>query len=504
MKQIHFLLGLVLLTAANVACNSDNDNPTPQKAGQLPAPAHLRGGAERGTGLTFSWDAVPDTGGYAYIFDGGEERQTKLTSVSFDNLEPEREYAFKVRAISDDTERYLDSEWAETTATTGTAPAPVQPFTLTVEEVTFYSARVKVIPDNPQTSYFCNLIDRASFERYASPEALIEAQIARIETAAAANDLNFEAFCIATSLLNTGEGEFITQEILEADTEYIQYVFGLDYSGKATTGLASVGFRTEKAPTIQPSSMTFTLEVSDISDIGGKLHVTPSTGDEYYYSFFVLKENLDLMGDEYVIQACLNDLNGHIASSDYATIVAEQCYKGEHTISYGEFDPNMEYVGFAFGIGQHGLLAAASTGLFVSEPFMTQDAEGSDAPIRIEVIEFGIENVQIKFIPSSGAVPYRCELVKLSDFDGMSDEEILAADMERLWSDYADYYVLMLLYEDFTMKRINPLAPDTDYIAYAYGLSDSEMEATTTLCKKILRTPPAAKAGTRARTLLRR
>lgn len=463
----------------------------------------LEGGGNE-TSLTFSWDAVPNAGGYAYLFDGGEEQYTDLTSVSFDNLTPEHEYAFKVRAISDDTERWLDSEWAETTAATEAVPVPKAPFTLTVEEVTFYSARVKVTPDDPRTTYFCDIIDKTSFDRYASHEMLIEAKIAEIEAEAAANGMNFETFCIATNLLNKGEGEFSTQGMLEADTEYVQYVFGLDYSGHATSALAFAELRTEKSPTIQPSSMTFELEISDVSDISGKMHVKPSTNNEYYYCFFVLKQNLDLMGEEYIIQTCLSDLNEYVGDSDYATAVAEQCHKGEYTLSFGEFEPNAEYVGFAFGIGQHGLLAAASTRLFVSEPFRTQDAGGGNDPIRIETIEFGIENVQIKFIPTAEAIPFRCELVKLSDFAGMNDEEILAADMEQLWNDYADYYVMMLLYEEFTLKRVNPLEPDTDYIAYAYGLSDSEFKATTPLYKKILRTPSAAKAGARTRTLLRR
>lgn len=148
-------------------------------------------------------------------------------------------------------------------------------------------------------------------------------------------------------------------------------------------------------------------------------------------------------------------------------------------------------MGFAFGVGQHGLRAAATTRLFTTEPFMMKDQEGGEDPIRIEVVEWGIEHAQIKFIPTAEATPYRCELTKLSDFAGLSDEEILARDMEKLWNDYADYYSMMLLYESFTMTRYMPLDPDTDYIVYAYGLSDAEFKATSKLCKKVLRTPAA-------------
>ena len=78
--------------------------------------------------------------------------------------------------------------------------------------------------------------------------------------------------------------------------------------------------------------------------------------------------------------------------------------------------------------------------------------------------------------------------------------------METLWNDYADYYIMMLQYEAFTLTRYMPLDPDTDYIAYAYGLSDGKFEATTKLCKKILRTPAAGTSamGVRTHRLLKR
>lgn len=117
------------------------------------------------------------------------------------------------------------------------------------------------------------------------------------------------------------------------------------------------------------------------------------------------------------------------------------------------------------------------------------------------MVSWGIENAQIKFIPTSEAVPYRCELTKLADFAGLSDEEILAKDMEKLWNDYGDYYSMMLLNESFTMTRYMPLDPDTEYIAFAYGLSDTEFKATTKLCKVVLRTPAAEGSSVGARTL---
>ncbi|WP_346691315.1 fibronectin type III domain-containing protein [Alistipes sp. Marseille-P5061] len=496
MKKFRLFCVLTALLPLLVSCGNDSDSPEP--VSQLPAPASLASTGDD-VSLTFTWEAVSEAKCYAYRFNEGEEVYTNETSVRFEGLTPSTQYAFRVKAVSGDLTRWSDSEWSSTSATTGETPQP--PFAITLGEVTFYSAEVTVTPADPSMTYFCNVLPRAEFDAFPSEKELIDAQIAQITGAAELNAMSFEEFCRSMGLLFTGTQSFVTAEELAGDTEYVEYVFGLDYSGKATSELVSASFRTKPEPTVQPSSMTLGLEVVDLTDVSARLQVTPSTADEYYYCFFVLRENLDALGEEGIINLCLDDLNEHISSSDYATVVAEQCHKGNYTFSYAEFAANTEYVGFAFGVGQHGLRAAATTRLFTTEPFMLKDAAGGDDPIRIEVVSWGIENAQIKFIPTSEAVPYRCELTKLADFAGLSDEEILAKDMEKLWNDYGDFYSMMLLNESFTMTRYMPLDPDTEYIAFAYGLSDTEFKATTKLCKVVLRTPAAEGSSVGARTL---
>lgn len=407
MKKFRLFCVLTALLPLLVSCGNDSDSPEP--VSQLPAPASLASTGDD-VSLTFTWEAVSEAKCYAYRFNEGEEVYTNETSVRFEGLTPSTQYAFRVKAVSGDLTRWSDSEWSSTSATTGETPQP--PFAITLGEVTFYSAEVTVTPADPSMTYFCNVLPRAEFDAFPSEKELIDAQIAQITGAAELNAMSFEEFCRSMGLLFTGTQSFVTAEELVGDTEYVEYVFGLDYSGKATSELVSASFRTKPEPTVQPSSMTLGLEVVDLTDVSARLQVTPSTADEYYYCFFVLRENLDALGEEGIINLCLDDLNEHISSSDYATVVAEQCHKGNYTFSYAEFAANTEYVGFAFGVGQHGLRAAATTRLFTTEPFMLKDAAGGDDPIRIEVVSWGIENAQIKFIPTSEAVPYRCELTK--------------------------------------------------------------------------------------------
>ena len=375
-------------------------------------------------------------------------------------------------------------------------------FRIKVDKVTFYSIEVTVEPADASMTYFCNLIPKTEFDQIGESR-IIEAQIAQIDAVARQNEMTFEAFCLAMQLLSSGRNSFESGSPLEPDTEYVEYVFGLTASGTATTGLTWQTIRTQKEEGPVRSDMTFQLEVTERSDISATMQITPSKDNEWYFCFFVEKGNLDQLGDDAVIAVCIDDLNEYISSSDFETEAAVHCHKGPYTYSYAELEPNHEYVGFAFGVAQHGLAAAASTRLFKTDPFMTRDIEQGDDPIRIEIVNVGITDTQIKFIPTPEAIPFRCEMKQLSEFEGLDDEEILKKDMDQLWKESGDYYVWALCTGDFTLTRINPLEPDTDYIAYAYGLSDSKFEATTRLCKKIVHTPSAAPAGVRTRSLVR-
>lgn len=448
-----------------------------------------------------SWDAVAEAKCYSYTFDGAEEVYINSPSVTFEGLAPESSHTVRVKAVSGDLSKWTDSDWTERTFTTSEKPVPV--FVIQVDDVTFSSVEVTVTPADPTTTYFCNLIPKSDFDSFATPEQLMQRQVALIAQMAETNGQTFEAYCRALQLINTGKNTFQADKLL-SDTDYVEFVFGLSYTGEITTPLVSEVLRTKPEPKVNPSDMTFTFELKEVTDISASLQITPSRDDEWYFCFFVDKSNLNLLGDVGVINICLEDLNEHIASSDFETIVAEQCHKGAFLFNYGELEPNHQYVGFAFGVGKQGLNAAASTALFKTDPFMTLDQQQSDDPIRIEVINFGISGTEIKFLPTPEVGSFRCELTTLDKFAGMSDEEILKKDMENLWNEAGDYYIWSLCSGDFTLSRINALEPDTDYIAYAYGLSDSKFEATTPLCKKILHTPAAEPARKALRRLLRR
>lgn len=479
----------LMVTAMLISCTKVKPKEE-EKAVKLPAPAGLQAVVTENA-VNITWTPVENAKCYSYVLDGAEEVYTNEPSLAFTGLEYDKEYNIKVKAVSSDLKKWEDSEWAATSFRVGKKPEePVDAFAIAFEGVTSYSMIYTVVPADKKQTYFTDMMLKEDFDKFADGNALISAVIAEIKAEAEKNGFDFEAYCRSVSLLNEGDAKFQSKNDLKEQTEYVAVVFGLDYSGNATSELFSKVQKTEKEEEVKPSSMTFQFDVKNLTDVSAAMDITPSANDEYYYSFFVLKENLDNLGEDGLIGMCLESLNEYMISDDYQTVVSEQCMKGKQTITYSEMTPNTEYVGFAFGVGKQGNKIAASTKLFKTEPFMTKDTQQGEDPIRIEVISFTDQEVKIKFIPTQEAVPYRCELIELSAFSENVDETIISEDLTKLWNDYGEWYEMMLQTTEFTMTRVNPLKPDTDYIIFAYGVgsdTNGKPKATTPLCKKIMK-----------------
>lgn len=82
-------------------------------------------------GFTVSWGAVQNAGSYRYQLDGGEILETSALSISFSDLERDREYTVKVCAVPGNDAKYLPGEWASITVKTKN-PTPLAAPVVTV------------------------------------------------------------------------------------------------------------------------------------------------------------------------------------------------------------------------------------------------------------------------------------------------------------------------------------------------------------------------------------
>lgn len=65
--------------------------------------------------ITLAWEPVKKAGMYVYTFNGGAQQQTSETTVTFNDLNFNTEYTFRIKAIPDEksVETAVESEWGE-------------------------------------------------------------------------------------------------------------------------------------------------------------------------------------------------------------------------------------------------------------------------------------------------------------------------------------------------------------------------------------------------------
>lgn len=120
-RTIFIFAALAVLSSVMLSCEKtkpvnpgDDDNPDNPKAAKLETPV-LTVSEITGNSITVTWGAIENAAGYESEINGTKSIP-EGTSATFTDLVP-GEYTIKVRAMSGDTEKYTDSEWAQTKAT---------------------------------------------------------------------------------------------------------------------------------------------------------------------------------------------------------------------------------------------------------------------------------------------------------------------------------------------------------------------------------------------------
>ena len=97
--------------------NKSEDNLTTGRAGTLSAP-NVKASGISAYSLTPSWDDVEGADYYEILFDSMLYSTIRATSLTFNDLQPESDYHFSVRAVGGDQV----SEWTELNASTSADP----------------------------------------------------------------------------------------------------------------------------------------------------------------------------------------------------------------------------------------------------------------------------------------------------------------------------------------------------------------------------------------------
>ena len=232
------------------------------------------------------------------------------------------------------------------------------------------------------------------------------------------------------------------------------------------------------------SSQTFAFTVDPGGYDSATVKVEPSIADETYF-FAVVKSSLLLdKNSNAIIEMLKKDIE------------PESLVKGEQTIEAKWLDPETAYVAVAFGYDAD--RGASTSVLSRSEKFST--AVDPRMSIDVSVMNAGDEAISAKCVPS-GSGSYFVTAVKSADVAGMSDREILDAQLAALNAEIDksgwDAVAAAQFRSGTSNYNASGLSIGTEYSVVAFGVQKSaagKAEETTRLFKANTKTTsPEAK-----------
>lgn len=232
------------------------------------------------------------------------------------------------------------------------------------------------------------------------------------------------------------------------------------------------------------SSQTFAFTVDPVGYDSATVKVEPSIADETYF-FAVVKSSLLLdKNSNAIIEMLKKDIE------------PESLIKGERTIETKWLDPETAYVAVAFGYDAD--RGASTSVLSRSEKFST--AVDPRMSIDVSVMNAGDEAISAKCVPS-GSGSYFVTAVKSADVAGMSDREILDAQLAALNAEIDksgwDAVAAAQFRSGTSNYNASGLSIGTEYSVVAFGVQKSaagKAEETTRLFKANTKTTsPEAK-----------
>lgn len=233
------------------------------------------------------------------------------------------------------------------------------------------------------------------------------------------------------------------------------------------------------------SSQTFAFTVDDpVGYDSATVKVEPSIADETYF-FAVVKSSLLLdKNSNAIIEMLKKDIE------------PESLIKGEQTIETKWLDPETAYVAVAFGYDAD--RGASTSVLSRSKKFST--VVDPRMSIDVSVMNAGDEAISAKCVPS-GSGSYFVTAVKSADVAGMSDREILDAQLAALNAEIDksgwDAVAAAQFRSGTSSYNASGLSIGTEYSVVAFGVQKSaagKAEETTRLFKANTKTTsPEAK-----------
>ena len=345
-------------------------------------------------------------------------------------------------------------------------PTPVDPvdkpdFVIEVKNITDTSVEFTITPEDEEMTYIAMMTTKEYFDEFEDDDAYIMDDLLWLDDAAFNAGVELSEYL--EGVLKTGVISD-TQDMLDPETEYIVYAFGLSNNGIVTTSLYKQTFTTLST---ELTELNFEIEVTDIGYDTATITVTPDNDKAFYFvNVFSLEDYQNYGGDESAFVAHINKLRNYYyglgATADQ--MVANLGYVGAKSLSVEDLRAGTKYMAYAIGIDERFIANSEAT---VVE-FETVAAQTSDLTFEVELTNIEYDHIEGSVTPSNNDDTYICSVQYASALEWSESEEDFVesiVDDITAWGNIED----SLRKGVMSLDGISGLQSETDYIIVCFG-----------------------------------
>ena len=326
---------------------------------------------------------------------------------------------------------------------------------------------IEVSPADTNTAYVCRTYTKAHMDVFGLiyDEGIINYDLDAIED---------EAYAASQTMLNylqniSYKGEAIVDFTgLVPDTEYVVYCYHINLSNGQPTDweVHTETIRTAKTQSIDENiTMSFEVQGANV-----KQTVTTKHEDTYYFTeCWALNDFKAYFGSsatpEQIFPRRWNEQVTMKQDMGYQphTIIEELCHQGTQTIEYNELKANTSYVFYVFAVDPETAFTASE---IVTETVSTLNPNESGMTITISVKNIYPTTADVYWTASDEKGKFARSVFTKADFNALG-----ANDTEKLATIMANYDFYQAV--GYTDMNLTGLQPNTEYVAFAYGLDGS-------------------------------
>ena len=326
---------------------------------------------------------------------------------------------------------------------------------------------IEVSPADTNTAYICRTYTKAHMDVFGLiyAEGIINYDLDAIEAeaeAAGQTMLNY-----LQNIAHTGKA-IVDFTGLVPDTEYVVYCYHINLQNGQPTDWETY---TEVIRTAKTQNLDEDIKMSfEVKGATVKQTVTTKHEDTYYYTeCWALNDFKAYFGSdatpEQIFPRRWNEQITIKMGMGYQphTIIEELCHQGTQTISYESLKANTSYIFYVFAVDPSTAFTATE---IVTETVSTMNVNESGMTITISVKNIYATTADVYWTASDEKGKFARSVFTKADFNalGANDDEKLATILANY-----DFYQAV----GYTDMNLTGLQPNTEYVAFAYGLEGS-------------------------------